>query len=85
MEPSIAGYFSLRRLQILFLLQREGNPREPAHVHARKGSASAKFWLMPEVRIARSDGFEPKVLRELAKVIEAHKELIERTWNEYFR
>jgi hypothetical protein len=68
-----------------FFFSNEGNPREPAHVHVRKGSASAKFWLMPEVRVARSDSFEPKVLRELAKVVEANKELIERTWNEYFR
>ena len=68
-----------------FFFSNEGNPREPAHIHVRKGSASAKFWLTPEVRVARSDGFEPKVLRELAKVVEAHKELIERTWNEYFR
>ena len=68
-----------------FFFSNEGNPREPTHIHVRKGSASAKFWLTPEVRVARSDGFEAKVLRELAIVISEHKELIERTWNEYFR
>ena len=68
-----------------FFFSNEGNPREPAHIHARKGSASAKFWLMPEVRVAHSDGFNAQTLRELTGIVEENKELIERTWNEYFR
>jgi hypothetical protein len=68
-----------------FFFSNEANPREPTHVHVLKGSASAKFWLTPEIRVARSDGFEPKTLRQLGKVIEDNKELIERTWNDYFR
>jgi len=51
-------------------------------VHVRKGSASAKLWLTPQVRVARSDGFDAKTLRELVDVIEERRELIERTWNE---
>jgi hypothetical protein len=45
----------------------------------RKGRAVAKFWL------ADSEGFDARTLRELTKVIENNKPLIERTWNEYFR
>ncbi len=40
---------------------------------------------MPEVRVARSDGFDARILRELILIIEDNKELIERTWNDYFR
>jgi hypothetical protein len=68
-----------------FFFSNEGDPREPGHVHVRKGSASAKFWLTPEVRVARSDGFDARILRELVGVVEENKELIERSWNEYFR
>lgn len=68
-----------------FFFSNEGDPREPAHIHVRKGSASAKLWLEPEVRVAHSDGFGARILRELISVVDDNKELIERTWNDYFR
>ena len=30
-----------------FFHSNEGDPREPLHIHARKGEAIAKFWLEP--------------------------------------
>lgn len=33
-----------------FFFSNEGDPREPMHVHVRKDSNLAKFWLHPEVR-----------------------------------
>ena len=27
----------------------EGDPREPPHIHVRKGCHDAKFWLRPDV------------------------------------
>lgn len=68
-----------------FFFSNEGDPREQVHVHVRRGGAVAKFWLHPEVRVADSDGFDARTLRELTKVIENNNRLIERTWNEYFR
>ncbi len=38
----------------LFFYSNEGNPREPLHIHIRKGEAVAKFWVAPEVRLADS-------------------------------
>jgi len=35
-----------------FFYSNEGSPREPVHVHVEKGGAEAKFWLLPEVRVA---------------------------------
>ena len=29
----------------------EGDPREPVHIHIRKGRDNAKFWLRPEVTL----------------------------------
>jgi hypothetical protein len=68
-----------------FFYSNEGDPREPLHIHVRKGSASAKFWLEPEIGVADSRGFDARVLRELNRLIERKRGLIERTWNEYFR
>lgn len=66
-----------------FFFSNEGEPREPIHVHIKGAEGDAKFWLQP-LRLADSDGFDARALRELGKVIEDNKELIERTWNEHF-
>ena len=67
-----------------FFYSNEGSPREPVHVHVRGGGCEAKFWLKPMVRVAESDGFDARNLRELAQVIEENIEIIERSWNEHF-
>jgi len=67
-----------------FFYSNEGNPREPAHIHVRKGSSEAKFWLRPEVRVAYNDGYDARTLRELLVIVEANRTLIERTWDEFF-
>ena len=35
-----------------FFYLHEGNPREPIHIHVRKGNAEVKFWLRPFVTVA---------------------------------
>ena len=40
-----------------FFFSNEGDPREPPHVHVRRGGEEAKFWLAPEVAVAESFGF----------------------------
>jgi hypothetical protein len=67
-----------------FFFSNEGEPREPIHVHVKGAEGDAKFWLHPHIKLADSDGFDARALRELGKVIDDNKELIERTWNEHF-
>ncbi|GGB49871.1 DUF4160 domain-containing protein [Blastomonas aquatica] len=62
----------------------EGNPREPVHVHVRRGRDNAKFWLWPEVALAYNLGFSPATLRELSMIIEGRRGQIERAWNDFF-
>jgi len=62
----------------------EGNPREPLHIHVRKGEAVAKFWVVPDVSIAESYDMSPAELRELLQVVKNNRKLIERKWNEFF-
>lgn len=75
--------FYLRRAKFFFF-SNEGNPREPIHVHVRKGENLAKFWLFPEVRAAESYGFSSRELNALAKTIEARRSEIEEAWYEHF-
>jgi len=67
-----------------FFWANEGDPREPLHIHVRKGGAVAKFWVLPEVRVADSYDMSPTELREVLQVVRDNKELIERRWNEFF-
>lgn len=62
----------------------EGNPREPVHIHVRKGRDNVKFWLYPEVIVAYNRGFSSREQSELASVIEQRKNEIESAWNDHF-
>ena len=67
-----------------FFYSNEGDPREPVHIHVMKDGGEAKFWLAPEIRLARSHGFDARTLRKLASVIEQHKGQISEAWDEHF-
>jgi hypothetical protein len=72
-----------RRSFPTLLLSNEGNPREPVHIHVRRGGALAKFWLHP-VTVADSYGFDSSTLAYLADVIDENATRIERAWDEHF-
>jgi hypothetical protein len=67
-----------------FFFSNEGNPREPLHIHVRKGEATAKFWVLPDVKLANSYGMSSAELNDLARVISENGETIERAWHEFF-
>ncbi len=67
-----------------FFFSNEGIPLEPCHIHVRKGNAVAKFWIVPEVRLAESYEMSSAELRKLLQVVKQNQELIKRKWNEYF-
>jgi hypothetical protein len=67
-----------------FFYSNEGDPLEPLHIHVRHGEAVAKFWVVPQVSLAESYAISASELRELLRIVEKNKKLIERYWNEYF-
>jgi len=66
-----------------FFFSNEGNPREPPHVHVRRGEALAKFWLRP-VQLADSYGFDGRTLNMLAQLVEDNRSVMEEAWHEHF-
>lgn len=62
----------------------EGNPREPVHIHVRKGWDEAKFWLYPNVVMAYNGGLDERTLSKVQRLVEAHRDTFERAWNDYF-
>ena len=68
-----------------FFYSNEGDPREPLHVHIRKGECLAKIWLKPRLEVAECYGFNAKEINGLLRLVKQNAVLIERTWNEYFQ
>lgn len=67
-----------------FFYSNEGNPLEPVHIHVMKAGNEAKFWLVPCITLVSNDGFDARVLRELAGVVEDNQTLFLEAWNDYF-
>lgn len=57
---------------------------EPAHIHVRLAGKEAKFWLLPDVAIARNVGFDARTMRILLEVVEHNRDLFEEKWHGYF-
>lgn len=62
----------------------EGDPREPVHIDVLMGRDEAKFWLLPETALAYNDGFNARTLNRIQKLVELHRDDLERTWHEHF-
>lgn len=67
-----------------FFYTNEGDPREPVHIHVRKGGGEAKPWVGPEVSVAESVGFDARTLRSLASVVAERADEIEEAWHDHF-
>ena len=61
-----------------------GDGGEPPHVHIERDDSEAKFWLDP-VRLERSRGFRRKEISQIRGLIEANREQLLESWNEFFR
>jgi hypothetical protein len=51
------------------------------HVHVTKAGREAKIWLSP-IRLEWNDGFRQHELRDILKIVEANKKVIEARWHE---
>lgn len=67
-----------------FFYSDEGSPREPPHIHVRQGQDEAKFWLHPDIALAYNDGFDARDLNRLQRLVEDHRDELERAWHDYF-
>jgi hypothetical protein len=78
--PTVFRYKGYR----FFFYSNEGDPSEPLHVHVRKNTSVAKFWLEPYICLAEAYGMKPQELNKLQKVVERNSDRIKRAWYEYF-
>ena len=63
-----------------FFFSRE-EPR--AHVHVSCEDGEAKFWLDPDVELARNHGLSRVQLRDIEKIVEANHERFRNEWQKH--
>ena len=56
---------------------------EPPHIHVRRESMVAKFWLDP-VALERAGGFSRPELNTIGKLVQEHGENLLERWYEFF-
>jgi hypothetical protein len=78
--PVVFRYGGLR----YFFFSNEGSPREARHIHVKGGGRDAKIWLVPDVAIAESYGFNSGELARILRIVSERRTLILRAWDEYF-
>jgi len=64
-----------------FFFSRE-EPRPHIHVHSEDGEA--KFWLEPEIELARNYRLSRRQLKQIEQMIEAHYDDITSAWKAHF-
>lgn len=67
-----------------FFYAHEGDPREPVHIHVRRGNSEAKLWLNPFVRPSYNRGVPPHDLAEIIRFVQTEKAVLERAWHDFF-
>ena len=64
-----------------FFFSRE---EERMHTHVVSGHGEAKFWLEPEIKLAKSYHYSKIQLKEIESLIEAHKNELISAWKQHF-
>ena len=67
-----------------FFFSNEGTPRDPIHIHIKKGEGEAKFWVTPTVSLAESWNLKVSELTRAQEIVVEHRQEILDFWNRYF-
>ncbi|MBI3987083.1 MAG: DUF4160 domain-containing protein [Lentisphaerae bacterium] len=77
MSPTI---FKWKGYRFFFFSREERRP----HVHVFCPDGEAKFWLEPQVDLARNHGLSQAQMKELLKIVEEKKNDILDAWRKHF-
>jgi len=55
------------------------------HVHILSGDGEAKFWLEPEIELAKNYNYSRKSLKKIESLVEVHYNELIGAWNQHFR
>jgi len=64
-----------------FFFSRE---EERLHIHVESAEGEAKYWLEPNLELARNYGLSSQDLRRIEQLIEEHEQEIRDAWSRHF-
>ena len=53
-------------------------------MHVVSGNGEAKYWLIPEIELAKNYHYSPKQLKVIESLIEEHLDELVGSWTKYF-
>jgi hypothetical protein len=77
MSPTV---FRERGYRFFFFSREE----ERKHVHIIASDGEAKFWLEPEIELARNYRFTNRQLQDIETLVEEHHDELISAWRQYF-
>ncbi len=77
MSPTI---FRERGYRFFFFSREE--PR--MHVHVVSGDGEAKWWLEPDLELAKNHGYNLQQLKEVESLVEDHRDELISAWKQHF-
>jgi len=54
------------------------------HVHVHHADGEAKYWLEPEIELAKNYGLNPRRLSAVLKLVRRHQDEIRAAWQAHF-
>ena len=54
------------------------------HIHVIRAEGEAKFWLEPEIELARNYGLSRDQLKEAEKIVRKYQNEFRAAWHQYF-
>jgi Domain of unknown function (DUF4160) len=54
------------------------------HVHVHSGNGEVKFWLEPDIELAKNYGLSRPQLKEIEQIIEVHYDELKAAWTKHF-
>jgi hypothetical protein len=77
MSPTI---FTERGYRFFFFSREESR----MHVHVTSGDGEAKYWLAPEICLAKNYRYSERQLKRIRWLIEEHYDELVTAWQRYF-
>lgn len=77
MSPTV---FRERGFRFFFFSREEERP----HIPVVSGDGEAKFWLVPEIELAKNYRYSRKQLKEIESMVEAHYDELVGAWRQHF-
>jgi len=77
MSPTV---FREKECRFFFFSREESR----THVHVVSDDGESKFWLEPDIELAKNYGYNRQQLKEIESLVEDHRDELVSAWKQHF-